>query len=55
MYQMLLLGLGEHTFPDGTLLLRAVTKRAEGIYTCAAKNDVRGVISKSVNVTVNGK
>ena len=49
------LGLEDNQFPNGSLLIPGATKRSEGIYTCTAKNGVRNSISKSINVTVNGK
>ena len=54
-YQLQPLGLEDNQFPNGSLLIPGATKRSEGIYTCTAKNGVRSSISKSINVTVNGK
>ena len=52
---MLPLGLSYNQFPNGTLLISSVDKSAQGSYTCTAQNGVRAAITKTINVTVNGK
>ena len=54
-YQVLPLGLAYNQFPNGTLLISSVDKSSQGSYTCTAQNGVRSAISKTINVTVNGK
>ena len=54
-YQVLPLGLSYNQFPNGTLLISSVDKSAQGSYTCTAQNGVRSAITKTINVTVNGK
>lgn len=40
---------------NGSLLIRDVSKAVEGLYTCTASNGIRASISKTINVTVNGR
>ena len=54
-YQVLPLGLSFNQLLNGSLSIASVTKQTEGMYTCTAQNGVRTGISKTINVTVNGK
>ena len=54
-YQVLPLGLSFNQLPNGSLSIASVTKATEGMYTCTVQNGVRTGISKTINVTVNGK
>ena len=54
-YQVLPLGLSFNQLLNGSLSIASVTKATEGMYTCTAQNGVRTGISKTINVTVNGK
>ncbi len=54
-YQVLPSGISFNQFPNGSLLISSLDKSSEGTYTCTAQNGIRNAISKSVNVTVNGK
>ena len=54
-YQVLPSGITYNQFSNGSLLITSLDKSSAGTYTCTAQNGIRNAITKSVNVTVNGK
>ena len=55
-YQPVLpVGLSFHQLPNGSLSIVSISKESEGAYTCTAQNGIRTSLTKTINISVNGR